>query len=648
MSLNHCAFANWGLSVVKISLFALFIVFTRAAFVSGQPKLINLQDDKMQLESFIDGIISEQLQVYHIAGATVTIVKDGNVLLMKGYGYSDILNHKKVAADKTLFRIGGVSQLITTTAIMQLYDKQKVSLNSDVNGYFKFLNIPNTFKEPVTLEDILTRTTGFEQRFNMFTKDYRDLKPLNEYLKNNIPVRIRPPGKLAGDSDFAMGLAGYIVEQITNTSFETYVQENIFQPLQMNSSTFAQPLPKEKLDQLSDGYTFKNGLFEKDPIPYIKVPPAGSMYTTAKDMSRFMITLLHNGLYDTTRIMSAKVAQQMQHRHFIHDPEVSGNCYGFWERYINNQRVIMSTGNSYVFHSLLALVPDFDLGIFISFNSYGGEKACSEFLQIFMDHYYSGNNAANIVPMKDYKQRSYRYLGNYWSTETSYSTIGKLLQLDRTVSIHSTPKGYLLVHGLKGGASQWVEIRPTVFQDLNSNRRLVFHSTNEGSVNYAFLSNNPTTAYYRIAWYESPEFHVTLTSICLMVFLSFILFWPFSRGYQREYEMIHVIHNIKFQNLTFQTALWLSLIDIIFVAGLYIILKSPETLAFDIPLSLKLLLILPVISTILTIIDLILMLLAWKDLYWDIRSRIHFSMVILAAATFIPILMFWNLLGFHY
>ncbi len=639
---------NRSVSVIIIALFAIFLVLSKVAIVYCQPKLIDLQDDKMQLESFIDGIISEQLQAYHIAGATVSIVKDGKILLLKGYGYSDIYQHKKVSADKTLFKVGGISQLITTTAIMQLYDKHKLALNNDVNEYFKFLNIPNSFKEPVTLGDILTRTTGFEQRSNMFTKDFRDLKPLNEYLKTNIPERIRPPAQLAGNSDFAMGLAGFIVEQITNIPFDTYVRENIFQPLGMNNSTFAQPLPDDKRFQLSDGYTFNDGLFEKESLPYIKVPPAGSMSTTALDMSRFMITILHNGLYDTTRIMSANAARQMQHRHFIHDPEVSGNCYGFWERYINNQRVIMNTGNSYVFHSLLALVPDFDLGIFISFNSYESKKAGSEVLQAFMNRYYPANNDANIVPLKDYKQRSYRYPGNYWSTETSYSTIGKLLQLDRTVSIHSTTKGYLLVHGLIGGTSQWVEIKPMVFQDLSSKRRLVFHSNNDGSVNFAFLSEHPTTAYYRIKWYESPEFYVTLTSICLMVFLSFILFWPFSRGYQRENEMIHVIHNIKFQNLTFQTALWLSIINIVFVVGLYIILKKPETLVFDIPSSFKLLLILPVISAILTITGLILMLVAWKDLYWDIRSRIHYSMVILAAATFIPILMFWNLLGFHF
>lgn len=644
MSIYYCSSVNRSSSYSNKTLIVLIILFISAPQIFGQSKLTNMNDDILQLQSFVDGIISEQLQTFHIAGATVSIVKDGNTLLLKGYGYSDIPDKVKVDAGKTIFKVGEISQIITTLSILQLEEKQRLSLNKNVNDYFSFFNIPKTFKEPVTLGSILTRTTGFENQFNVFTRNSGKLMPMNEYLKNNIPERIRPPDLLAGNSNYAMGLAGYVVGQITNEPFESYVEENIFHPLQMTNSSFEQPLHEKETGTIAKGYTFRNGVFQQEPDVFSKIPPSGSMSTTAADMTRLMITLLHNGLLDTTWILSANIARQMQHRHFIHDPEVSGNCYGFWEQYINDQRVIMSVGNAYSFHSLLALVPDFDLGIFISYNSYEASKVIPVFLKTFMDRYYPKLNNGKITPMKDFKQRSYQFSGNYWSTGTSYSTIGKLLQLFRTVSIHTTPKGYLLVHGLRGGPTQWVEIKPLVFQNISDDERLVFHSSKDGSIRYVYLSDEPTTAFYRIKWYESPEFHVTLVSLCFFIFLSFIIFWPF----KREREVNHVTYNLKYQNLTYQAALWTSIVNVIFLTGLYIFLNNPETLLFEIPMKMKLLLILPIISAILTIFDLIFLLIAWKDFYWDIRPRIHFTLVVLAAAVFIPVLMFWNLLGFHY
>lgn len=628
----------------KFTVFIFILLYPLHAI--SQAKLTDTPGDKVQLEAFIDGLISGQLCAYHIAGAAISIVSNGKVLLAKGYGYSDLSDNVRVQADTTMFRIGGISQLVTTIAVMQLIEQHKVALDSNVNKYINFFKIPDTYKNPITISDILTQTTGFEEQFNLYSRHRSET--FNKYLKLHIPERVRAPNKLAGYSNYGMGLAGYIVEQASNMSFDSYVREHIFVPLKMYSSTFAQPLPKSLNRHLSNAYIYHNGVFEKGEFSFMKIPPAGAMTSTASDISHLMITFLQNGIYDSTRIMSVNSAQQIKNRHFVHDPEVSGTTYGFWEQYINNQRIICHSGGTYLYHSIMALLPDYNLGIFVVYNSKEGKKACGELIHAFMDRYFSLSKQNRTATRKDSEKLHYRYLGNYRPTQMAYSTIGKLLQLTRTVSIHSTQKGNLLIHGFRGGTSQWKEIKPMVFQDMSSRRRLVFQTNSDGVITTAFLSNSPVFAYIKISWYESPEFQVTLMFICLMIFLSFIIFWPLSRNHQHEYEFVHIVRNVKVQNFTFQIALWISLLNILIIIGLYAIFSSPVTMIYDIPSELKILLFLPVISLILTIAGIILMLISWKDLFWDVRSRIHFSMVIMAAAIFIPLLAYWNVIGFHY
>lgn len=114
------------------------------------------------LEAFFDGIIPTQLQRNDTAGATVSVVKDGQVLLAKGYGFADYRARTPVSAQETLFRPGSISKLFTATAVMQLVEAGKLNLDRDVNAYLDFA-IPSTFPEPVTLRRLLTHTAGFEE-----------------------------------------------------------------------------------------------------------------------------------------------------------------------------------------------------------------------------------------------------------------------------------------------------------------------------------------------------------------------------------------------------------------------------------------------------------------------------------------------------
>src|SRR6185503_6650898 len=145
------------------------------------------------VEAFLDGLVPLQLKRDDIAGATVSVVKDGKLLFAKGYGYADVEKQKPVSAQDTLFRPGSISKLFTWTAIMQLYEQGKLDLDRDINEYLDY-KIPDAFGKPITLKTVMTHTPGFEEQVKDLITQNSGAPNLGQYLKTHIPARIYPPG----------------------------------------------------------------------------------------------------------------------------------------------------------------------------------------------------------------------------------------------------------------------------------------------------------------------------------------------------------------------------------------------------------------------------------------------------------------------
>src|SRR4051794_28674221 len=102
-------------------------------------------DDRAAIESFFDGVFDVGMKEHHVAGAAGAVVKDGQLLFTKGYGYQDIDRAIPVDPYKTLFRIGSTTKLFTWTSVMQLVEQGKLDLDEDVNTYLKDVKIPSTY-----------------------------------------------------------------------------------------------------------------------------------------------------------------------------------------------------------------------------------------------------------------------------------------------------------------------------------------------------------------------------------------------------------------------------------------------------------------------------------------------------------------------
>jgi CubicO group peptidase (beta-lactamase class C family) len=206
------------------------------------------------VEEFFDLLIKDQLAREDIAGAIVGVVKDGQVVIAKGYGYADVEKRVPATGDASLFRIGSISKLITWTAAMQLVEQKKLSLDEDVNTYLDF-KIPTGFGKPITLRNLMTHTAGFEDTWrDLGVAEPQQLIPLETYVKTHMPKRIYPPGEVSAYSNYGATLAGYLVQRVSGETFEAYTSENIFHPLAMNRTTFAQPPSADLASLVSKGY----------------------------------------------------------------------------------------------------------------------------------------------------------------------------------------------------------------------------------------------------------------------------------------------------------------------------------------------------------------------------------------------------------
>ncbi len=404
--------------------------------------------DPTELEAFLDGIMAAHMASHDIAGATFSVVKDGEILFAKGYGYADVKKKKPVRADTTLFRPGSVSKLITWTAVMQLFEQGKLDLDADVNTYIEAFKIPETYPKPITLKNLLTHTPGFEDIWTgLIARKPEDIEPMNEVLAKKIPARVFPPGEITAYSNYGTALAGYIVEKVSGMPFEDYVEKNIFHPLNMKHSTFRQPLPEELADFMSGGYDFKKGLFEAEDFELFNgLAPAASMSTTATDMAKFIIAHLQNGKYGEYRILEEETATLMQTQLFTHDSRLDGNAYGFWERTQNNIRMIEHGGDTKLFHTYLIMMPEQNTGFFVSYNSVGGGGSPrEELLQAFLDRYYPMPAVPKPTPSPDFKKRAGRFIGSYGVTRGFFTSYEKVANLMSSFKIKATEQGTLLI-----------------------------------------------------------------------------------------------------------------------------------------------------------------------------------------------------------
>ena len=599
--------------------------------------------DPRELEAFVDGAMAASMAAEHVSAATISVVKDGQLFFAKGYGFADREKRTPVVADRTLFRPGSTSKLFTWTAVMQLVEQGKLDLDADVNQYIKGFQIPATYPEPVTLKHLLTHTAGFEEGAlgYLILKDGTGVRPLAESLAAHMPDRVRPPGTWSSYSNWGTALAGLIVEQTSGVPFADYIQQNIFDPLDMKHSSFHEPLPAELEPDMAKGYKWKDGLFEPGFFEFIaNFGPAGSLSSTATDMANFMIAHLQLGRFGDRRILKEETARLMHSRLFTADPRLSGMAYGFYESEIAGRKAIGHAGDTIFFHSDLTLFPEQNLGVFVSYGPNGGHSR-TDFIEAFVKRYLPAPEVPLPKPPEGFMERGAKVAGSYRFTRHNWSDLEKVAALANVVSVGLKPDGTLVTTGIFETPWNWSEVEPFFYRQIDGGLTLAFKQEADGTISHATISNFPFMPAYRIAWYSAPAFNYLILGGALLLCIT---------------TLVSAIRNRKANKLeppavrrAVRLAFWTSLVTLIFViAAVVVVSAAGEDLFYGFPPSLTAVLMLPFLAAALTLGVLLSVPGIWRQGSWTRFRRVHYTLFALFAVGLVWFYWYWNLFGAQY
>lgn len=604
--------------------------------------------DPAELAAFLDRFVPAQLEREHSVGAAVAIVKDGELLAARGYGYADLERRTPVSAEETLFATGSSGKLFTWAAVLQLVEQGRLDLDADVNTYLGSLEprVPATFPEPVTLRHLLSHTAGFDNLPGIFARSPEELVSAELYMVGHMPARVRPPGELAAYSNYGTSLAGVLVEEVTNTPIELYLEQEVFAPLRMESTTLRQPLPGELAARAATGYTYANGAFQVAPPHYVRLPAAGASYSTVTDMARFLSALLQDGRLGEARIFGEATGRQLRQQLFAHDPRVSGMAYGLAEATLNGQRVLKHNGVIPTsFNSIVALLPEHGVALYASYNSNGTFAHGEHLLQAFLNHYYPAEPVAPTM-LPEARQVAVRMAGTYRASNTFAASFAKLTALIPgsgydDIQLVAAPDGSITTSGIGPEPLRWVPVAPDVLRLADGRQDsygdLVYHLDAEGRPNQLFIQNNPFRAYERVPWYETGGFSLGLLGACSVVFLSAALGWPLAALFRRKAVTPSAARAVSWM------AGGAAALALLFLPA--VLLTVPEAISFGATPGLRAAFALPPLSGALLAGSALVALRAWPRLGWGQVRRGHYLLVVLAGLAYLWLLHSWNLLG---
>jgi hypothetical protein len=493
----------------------------------------------------------------------------------------------------------------------------------------------------------MTHSAGFEDGAlgYLFPNDSARVKSIDETLKNHIPARVRPPAVLSSYSNYSAALAGLIVQNVSGVPFNEYIRRNILDPLDMHHATFQEPLPPDLKPDMMTAYVYQNGVYAAKPFEFVGgFRPAGSASVSALDMTHFMIAQLQDGRYGTSRILDSATAVQMHARTFANDPRLPAMALGFYEQRMNGVRVIGHEGDTQYFHTAMFIIPDAQVGIFMSYVGTGAEPMRQGILQSFFDRYFPAPPIVIPPAPASFGKTAAKYTGAYRFARHSSTKIDKAsLIASPPISVSELPKqGRLLVTGLGEHPAQFAPLGNGLFTQIEGPYTIGFtQDSSSGAVTRLSVDALPFMGTERVPWHDLPALWYWALGISTLLFLAVLttVFYRRTRIKELPLEQRRVVR------LALCTAVWFFLTFI--VLGVVIASTSSE-LGGMVPTSLKVALGMPVVFVLLTLALLVAAFRVWGRSYWRVGRRVQFTIIVLAAVVVSLFFANWNLLGWRF
>lgn len=604
----------------------------------GTPAETNDRVVPEDIEQRIQELVVESLDEHDIAGASVAVFRDGAVTMAEGYGVADRETGARVEAT-TPFKVGSVSKPVTCTAIARLINRGELDPHAPVSEYIDDSLV--SWDESITLAQLATHTAGFEMtNLNTWYDESADVGPLSEHL-DPMPAQVRDPGEVGAYSNHGVALAGQVLAAVSGNSFADVMDELLFDPAGMETASFHQPLSED----LYEGHARGHGGDVDGKFGGMGIAPAGALSASAHDMGRFMELHLSDGAIDDEQVLDPETVELSQQQWFTHHDELAGMAFGFVEAYHEDQRVLRHAGGvpRDAFYTEMRLFPDLDFGFFVSYNDDVGVDTVFEVADEITDVVVPASEPDVPAPTGE-PTRADELEGHYQDISHGFETHDSFwLKLNaETADVEVADDGVLRIDS--GGEEQrWVEREPLLFQNEETGEKIAF-GERDGEITYLFRSGNPSAMAF-IPLSENVGVHLFVLLISLLGVVSGSFLWSADRneGESRR-EWFQSLRSNQ-QRLAKFAVYNAGIAFGLFILGFLLAMNADWPGVFTEPgLLFRMLFVLSILGAIATVAAVVLTPLVWREGYWRRRTRIHYTVVVLALVGLTSFLWYWNLL----
>jgi CubicO group peptidase (beta-lactamase class C family) len=381
------------------------------ALIIGAGVLSNSALAQQPSQSFpkeLDDYVAASVRDWEIPGVAIAVVKDGKVLVVKGYGVRE-LGKPETIDENTIFDAASLTKSFTAAAIASLVDEKKMSWDDPVRRYIPTIEFPDPYLTAnITMRDLLCHRTGIRATNSAWYFTGLKRSQLLGLIKN---MEIATPFRTQWVySNVGFTVAGEAAARAAGTTWEDLITQRLIVPLGMKRTTVVFTL-SPAMGNIASGHALVNGVQRVTPregIPRETTAPAGAIQSSAADLATWMIFQLGDGTFQGKRILSAEAMNEM------HLPQIiipanqafrTARQIKYFGGYGLGWQVMDYRGNRMFWHSgtgdgqsaFLELLPDSRLGVLVLINSWkAGGAALNNAIASRIVDYYLG------LPTRDY------------------------------------------------------------------------------------------------------------------------------------------------------------------------------------------------------------------------------------------------------
>ncbi len=602
--------------------------------------------DLLKITPQLDSIIKEVMDKRHVPGASFALVYKGSTIYTQGYGFQNLEKQIPIDPIHTLYDQGSVPKLLVATAILQLVEKGELDLHENINKYLTDVQF-EPFDKPITIHSLLTHSSGLDVSSDIGTasRQFDKVISLSEFIRTKQTKSFWAPHKATSYSNYGFGLLGYIVELVSGLPFETYMKENLLDPLEMLNSTFDPKVIRqfEEKEQLAVGYEYFGSLVAA-PMNYQFNKPAAGMRASTVDMANFVNMLLQKGRFKGQQILGEEYVEMLTTPQFKNHKGLLGIGYSIREVDLAGQRVWTQNGGWQGFNNDFYLLKAHQLGIATSANANDQEIAERVFEYILEKHFPSSTKKTQLKALPLPKNAK-EFVGTYRSNIHAREAITKLGILIGFVGEYEITLA---------NDSLYHDGRPMTYHgDLLFSYRgnTIAFQREGGKIKRMARNNFVYDTYDKVGFFEQVSFHqmlliVILLLIVIQLLVSLVSVFVKKRKPINEWtaDQSRYLKRAKRVLTTFNGLGILFLL----VNAYALTAQNFYDFQFGATPMLKLASVLSIALLILLPFVLLMAVLVYRKGFWSKWGRLYYSMMALNGVAFVWFLNFWNLIGFNY